>query len=59
MICEDNPIKKSRGWLKTLLKFFIVNPRPKESIIKAIAKGKKISEIIPINILLLYYKFLS
>ena len=45
IIWEDNPTKKSRGCRITLVKSAILNPRPKENIINAIARGRKISEI--------------
>ena len=49
IIWDPKPIKKSRGCLNILLKSFIVKPKPNENIIKAIAKGRKISDIYPIS----------
>ena len=48
IIWQTKPIKKSLGCLATLEKSSPVNPSPKENIIKAKAKGKNKSVIIPI-----------
>ena len=48
IICEIAPIKKSLGCFITLEKSAEVNARPRENIIKARARGKNRSEIIPI-----------
>ena len=48
IICEIAPIKKSLGCFITLEKSEVVKARPRENIIKAKAKGKNKSEIIPI-----------
>ena len=49
IICENAPTKKSRGCFATLKKSFPVRPNPSENMIKAKAKGKITSTIIPIN----------
>ena len=49
IICEIAPIKKSLGCFITLKKSEAVKDRPRENIIKARAKGKNRSEIIPIS----------
>lgn len=49
IIWEKAPIRKSFGCCRILLKSLIVSPKPKENIIKAKEKGRKISEIKPIN----------
>ena len=55
IIWEKAPTKKSRGCFATLRKSSPVSPRPNANIIKARAKGKKMSIIIPINIT--YYRY--
>ena len=49
IIWEKAPTKKSFGCLVILKKSVTVKPNPKENIIKASAKGRKISDIIPIT----------
>ena len=50
MICEKAPRKKSFGCFKILVKSLTVSPIPNENIIKANARGKKISVMMPILI---------
>ena len=47
--CENNPTKKSFGFIKILKKSSFVKPKPKENIIKAKARGKKTSTTTPIK----------
>lgn len=54
-ICDKTPTKKSRGCFVTLRKSFAVRPNPSANIIKANAKGRKISTTIPILIITMHY----
>ena len=47
-IWDNKPIITSLDWEKILVKSEIFNPSPKENMIKAIARGKNISDIMPI-----------